>query len=102
MEASQGNSWTDCSNENIPHNSLHILGAGQGGGRPASLLLRKMETQAGRGVVVRELWPAGDRVPQEFSSDRELAGAMQQLGLPVLDCLGSVRRSVAATRLPRL
>src|SRR3989338_4318861 len=100
MEASQESAWTDRSNDCIPHHSLHILGGSQGGRRQASLLLRKMGTQAGRGIVVRELWPAGDRVPQEFSSDRELARAMQQLGLPVFDGLERVRRSVAATQLP--
>lgn len=100
MEQSQQVGWTDASNDRIPHHRLHKLGDDTQGGRKTSLLLRKMETESGKGIVVRELWPAGEAKPQEFSSDGELVAAMESQGLPLISNLESVRRSIAATRLP--
>lgn len=61
-----------------------------------SIVVRKMDNGQEPGVVVRELWVAGEPMPQEFLTDAEFTEAVQAAELPTID-IESIRRSVAAT-----
>ena len=61
-----------------------------------SVVVRKMDNGDEPGVVVRELWVAGEPKPAEFLTDAEFQAAVKAANLPMMN-METIRRSVAAT-----
>lgn len=94
MESQSSTTWAE-GKASLPHSRQYEAKTQKGRN---SMVVRKMDSGDAPGVVVRELWLAGEPKPQDFFTDAEFIAAVQAAGLPAID-IEPVRRSVAATML---